>query len=498
MGNDYQNQMHGPALQADKAGNAAAAKFDHMTSEIPGGLDKWGLLPGGSIPLDHVFERQEFFRGEIARTLHDGPEVPFQDRESISKSGALKTQQQMLNNYIMDGQILPGAEQAYNTFAPLANMAAHSATKTDEIGNQFGINTTQAIAPILDPKHAAALHKAVVASEASGALGRGVSVSSAATDLSAKRSIFLGATHDLAAIMNRTVVTKLRGEITGATAEKKEIFEKIEKAEKIAQGIEMAGTLMAGGAGAFEAVEAHGAAGRIGGAGDAVEAGGGVLGGLVGAGMKLYYEDKLNELDNKITLASGEIRGWDLATEAGEMLAKKELLKGHALGYKNAVKAYEDAIADRRMAMATIGAQADTEVNKGKKHGAKEDNVDSAIMVWVESLMETKSLIDSAKQTGADAKQSMTNVATEVLGHRNMGWSNIEDIWGSPTTAGTRTESSAVPELQALGKMRRLTDSWLAGADVLKQRLDSAVGSANASETGAAGTMAKAGYTGAF
>ena len=298
----------------------------------------------------------------------------------------------------------------------------------------------------------------------------------------------------MAAILTRDVVKKLNSEINDATKEKKEIQEKIEKAEMIAKGIETVGSLMAGGAGISEAMHAHELAGKIGGAGDAVEAGGGVLGSIVGAGMTLYYEGQMRELDSKITAASGEIKGWGMATEALEPEGKKKLLKGHADAYKDAVQAYEDAIMDRRMAMAKIGAEGDKNNNKGKPQG-KQDNVDSAAMLWVESLMETKVMLDTGITAGNEAKGTIQSVSSQVSEHRNMTWEKIEDIWGNGP--GNR-EGSSAPEIKALGTMGRLTDSWIRGATDLKARIDGAVGNAKPEEKGAAGTVAKAGFSGQF
>ena len=143
-----------------------------------------------------------------------------------------------------------------------------------------------------------------------------------------------------------------------------------------------------------------------------------------------------------------------------------------------------------------MGQEADATANKGKP-AKKQDQIDSGVMLWVESLQETKSIIDAASTAGTEAKLQIGEISKQVSEHRNMGWSNIEDIWGSPVTQGTRTENGGA-ELSAISKMRRLTDSWLKGAGELKTRLDSAVGTTDVKEKGAAGTMAQAGYTGDF
>jgi hypothetical protein len=496
MGNtDYQNQMKGETLQADKAGNQAAAEFSTVAGAA--GTPTFGLVPGGAIPLDHAIERQQYFRKEIERTVKEGPDVPFQDDESIKSSYVMKTQKEMLANYTSDINILPGADSAFNQFAPLANMAATAVAKTDQVGAQLQITTNDQTSQFLDAKHMKALKTAVVAEK----MDKTKSVTAAAGHVSAKRDGISRATNTLKVILNEQVITKLNAEITTATTGKEDIEKKIAKVVKWVGYAEKGAALIAGGAGALaggtaatfvEATPALAGDATMGavktGAGYA-EKGAGYAGKVVGEVMQLYYADQMRAFEATITGAKAEIAGWDMANAALALQAAMDGVKEAAKDYKGAVDAYHAALDDRRMHMAAAGSAAD------KAAGGK-DQKNSMAMLWISSVMESKTMLGAAMEAGTNATERMNDVGTQVSAHRNHGWAKIEDIWGQSGGAD-RTEASGTADLKALGMMRRTTQGWMAGAKEADGYLSKSVGDADKG-TGEAGTLAKSGYSGDY
>jgi len=489
--------MKGGTLAVDKNANAIAHDFNSTQNENDGSFKGWGLLSGASIPLDHAIERQHFFRHEIERTLTQGPKVPFQDDDTISKSAALKTQKEMLENYTSDINIMPGADQQYGMFVPLANMALHSAAKTDAVGKQLGVSTDDMIGNLVDKKHAAALKQAVIAEK----MQQGDSISAKSTAVASARKGMVSASAGLRMVMNQQVIKKLNAEKAEKAEEKKKIEEKIEKVEKWCGYAEKAVGLIAGGAGAVAGaapLEAGAAAAEEAGisnnftelkeGSEKVEKGVGIAVKIVGGVMTLYYEDQVRALKATMEGAASEIKGWDMANEALALEQAQAAMDKATADYHLAVQNYEAAINDRRMHMANAGAVADSKVG-----GNGKDQKNSQAMLWIESVLETQSLVATAKAAGTDAKAKLDDVRKQVVAHRTHSWSNIEDIWGNGGGAD-REEGTADGDVKALAKMSRLTDNWLTGATEAEKYLDKSVGTSESN--GAAGTLAKSGYSG--
>ncbi len=501
MSNDYQNQMKGRTLDADVAGNDAAASVTGITSQ--GGLTHnpkghWGLLPAGHIPLDFAIGRQSFFRDEIERTLIKGPDKPFMDDDKIKNSLALQSQQEMLNNYTSDITQLPGADQAYNMFAPLASIAAKSVAKTEQVGKSLGYGAGLAIGSALDANHAGALKKAVVSEK----MQASDSVAGHSSDMSSKRQLMVGAADALAITMNQGVIRNLNKEVAESAEKKKKIEEKIEKVERWCGYIETGVGLVAGGAGALGGAGAAAAAEAesvgsttmetVKGVAEKGEKGASILGKIATFGMKLYYEDEFRKLDAVITRANGEITGWDAANQALDLEGKHATFKGAAGQYAQSVDNYQKAIDDRRMHMASAGAAADVNA-----HVKGDGQTNSTVMLWMEALLESQSMLRTATDAGGSAKEKLRSVLGSVGEHRNHKWANIEDIWGQNSMQGTRSEKIG-NDVHALATMARVTDTWLEGSAMLAGVIDNAVGKAGDGKDDVADTLGKAGFSSDF
>jgi hypothetical protein len=494
MSNDYQNHMKGETLAADKAGNAASDDFKGKNWQNGSGkLDQLGLLPTMEIPLDFALGRQQFFTQEIARTMNEGPDKPFMSDASIASSGALATQRQMLAGYISDSQLLPQASQEYGMFVPQANMAVRQLAKLQQVGMQTGMSTNNQTSDLLDKKHTAALRGAVV----DEGMQRSDSVSLKAEAMKVARYGLISASAQIRVEGNKHMISKLRQEIVAAKSGKEEIEAKIAQVEQWCSYAERAAGLIAGGAGALGSAAAIGVEAEAGvadttletikGGAEKAEKGSGIIGNVVGTAMTLYHHQELQRFDNQITYARGTITQWNMAGAENTFFAATAAMHEKATAYGLAVKQYQAAIDDRRMHMARAGAVADV------KAGGK-DQKSSKAMLWIESVMESKAILATATDTGTAGQAKLDSVRHQVVEHRGAGWSNIEDIWGSPSGTPGRHEEIG-PDVKVLAQMSRLTDSWLKSSKTAQAFLDKSVGDA---ATGEAATLGKAGYTGEF
>jgi hypothetical protein len=97
--------------------------------------------------------------------------------------------------------------------------------------------------------------------------------------------------------------------------------------------------------------------------------------------------------------------------------------------------------------------------------------------------------------TSVDSQTAIDSTFNQVIAHRDIRWSNIEDIWGSSAGTPHRREEIGA-DVHVLSQMKRLTDSWLTSSATVKMFLKKSIGTVDT--TGEAATLGKAGYTGEF
>jgi len=401
----------------------------------------------------------------------------------------------MLNNYIADANQLPKAEQAFNLFVPLANVAARSLVKADTVGAEMGVTTTTDVGARLSSKEKTALRSAMV----SEGLDSRDSVSLKSRNLGVTRNELKAATRDMATVLNDEVIKELRKDVASTTAEKEAIQAKIDKVARYIGYVETGASLIAGGAGALKgataaAEVAEGVADTTldtieTGAGHA-ESGAGIAASVATMGMQLYYADQFAQLDAKIVRMKSEISGWESVNADNAIEAKHLRIKSANDAYRLAVDEYQAAIDGRRAEMARVGTAADKTVDR---RGRDQDA--SQTVLWMTTILEASSFTDSALQAGADAKTDIDATYSMLSSHRSFysdegRWEKVEDIWGN----GSQSEGTDGPDFKAVAHMRVLTENWLKTGGEMKAELDGAVGSAG--EIG--DTMKDSGYSGDY
>jgi hypothetical protein len=499
MSDDYQNYMKGDTLAIDVIASDDASRVNAGNWKAGDSYLKaeFGMLEAESVSLDFALGRQQFFRDELDRSARVGPGLPFMDHDSIAGSRAVASQKRMLSNYVEDANQIPKAEQAFNLFVPMANVAARSLVKADTVGHEIGVTTTTDIGERLTSKEKSALRSAMV----SEGLDSRDSVSLKARNLSVTRNELKAATRDMASVLNDEVITGLRGEMSKAAADKQAIQDKIDKVARVIGYVETGASLIAGGAGALKSATGVAAAAADTGVADTsldavetgmghVESGAGIAASVATMGMQLYYADEFARLDARITRLKGEVSTWEGVNAANSIEAKQLRIKAANDAYKLAVDEYGAAIDGRRAEMARVGAAADKKVDR---RGRDQDA--SQTVLWMTSILEATSFMDSALLAGNDAKTDIDATYSMLSSHRSPysdpggRWEKVEDIWEN----GSQLEPEGA-DFKGVQHMRVLTENWLKTGGEMKAELDNALGSGGDISS----TMSDSGYSGDY
>ncbi|HEY0254694.1 MAG TPA: hypothetical protein VGC41_24380, partial [Kofleriaceae bacterium] len=458
----------------------------------------FGVVDNVHLDVNYTTQRAEYFQNLAEETGNQRNPL---GNGSARETAAFTSQSKMANNYSSDMNTLPEAQQVFDLFMPNANMAARSYVKTHEIAEASGYDDD--VGPALNAKDKAALSKASVGKEG-GVLDEGASLHLAARQMQSARLGMIGASQKLASVVKGEAVEGLTAQLEKANKRKEDINKQIEKARKIGEYIETAGSALAGGAGFIHASLSAGKhefepetkpeetdirpenikkAHEV---GEGIEKGGGIIGSAAAFGVELYHAKELDQIKTKISVVTGMLAEHAAFAAKAAVDEANTVFEKASVDYQTAVETYSAKINDRRKRMAAIGANAD------KSLGPKE-HWNSDAMLYTTTVLETQSFLEVAMESGNAAKKTVDRVLyTQVKPHRSARYGLLEDIYTANNTPRTEMSEAANPDLKALNRMRDLVAWWLEGASNLKHRLDK-IGKEQAEPV-----LAAANYTGKY
>ena len=505
---DYQNPMSTDTRSLDTAGEHKAEQTtvdnygvhqEKVPEVSPSGMEyttmkgTFGMLANGYIDTAHTAKRAEYFQrlaehtGTQRNPLGNGP---------ATETAAYRSQKAMAANFTEDlASHLPRAVRDYNLFVPMANMAARSFQKTNEVADWMGFNENSG--PDLNLKDRNALAKAGAGTDRQGMLTQSGSLNLAARNMMSARMAIRSATEGITATVESDGMRELNEQLSKATDQKSEIKATIANVQKYVGYIETLGSVVAGGAGfvhnhlspgkASPTLEADEIDLRSEGVqktqkgGEHTATGAGYLSKAVAFGVELYHSKELQQLETKIDVISTMLSRHHATQAAAKVTQAKQDLQKAVHDYALAMDAYQAAINDRRMAMAAIGANADKRINR------KGDSDISDAMLYTTTIMETQSFLQVAFEAGEQAKATLHSTAAAVNAHRDQYWGILTDAYGPDNTP--RKEGRGGPDVSALNRMRLLVDWWFEGATEVKEVVDRVANSQGES------VLEMAGYT---
>ena len=506
---DYQKHMGMDTRSVDTAGEIAAesttvdnygVQEETIRTPVPGGtkvssVGRFGMMPSATIPLSYTIARGDYFKKLAERT---GTKHSPLGIGSAKETAAYKTQLAMAANYATDLNILPNAQRDYDLFVPMANMAARSYMKTNEIADNLGF--TEDRGPKLNTKDVKALAKAGKGREGNF-LDHSQSMHLAGEGLKSARLGIVEASHVLASEVESTAVTKLKAELKTAGGRKAEIEQKIADVARYVGYFETAGAALAGGAGFVHDNLSPGKANpapdideidlRAGGpqkaksAGEATQKGAGYISKVAAFGVELYHAKELTLLQSRIDVVNTILSAHETSKERARIDAAYAKFEKAALDYRTAVEKYEATISDRRSKMAAIGSNADEIIDK---KGGDTDLSDT--MLYTTTVMETQGFLDVAFDAANAAQKTIAKVSIETGAHRSKRWGQLSDAYGPSNTPNS--EGPNGPDVSALNEMRKLVHWWMEGGNEVKSVIDRVV------NTQAKGVLATSGHTAAY
>lgn len=496
MSHDYQKSMNDQTLAVDQLGEKAADEttvenygvHQEMQTQVTSSgatyktmVGTFGMVPGVQIDVGYTAQRAEYFQKLAEQT---GTQRNPLGLGSARETAAYRTPKAMAANYASDMNLLPQAQRDFDLFLPTANMAARSYMKTNEVADWLG--ATESAGPKLNAKDNAALNKASK-DKGGGVLNEKDSLHLAARNMQSARMAMVSASQGLAAVVKSEAVAGLEEQLHKANERKETIQAQIEKAKKIGEYIETAGSVVAGGAGLvhehLSAGKPHpkeepdevdlrpGSVEKTKGIGEGVETGGGYLGKAAAFGVELYHHAELERIHTKIDVVSNMLAAHQAhAAKAAVDKAKTDFDKA-AHDYQTAVETYGAAIDDRRKNMAAMGASADKALGNARKDAHISD-----AMLYTTTLLETQSFLEVAMEAATAAKSTIDKVAwsngpDSVYGHRDFHFGLLQDAYTGNNTP--RAEGRNGADVAALTQMSHLVDWWLQGATELQEVIDS-------------------------
>lgn len=494
MSNSYQNDMESNTLSVDMAGEQAAKDTtvenygvhqEMVTAQTERGMTyktmegTFGMVPGEQIDVSYTAERAQYFQQLAEKT---GTQRNPLGNGSARETAAYHTQKQMAANYATDMNLLPQAQRDFDLFMPTANMAARSYMKTNEVADWLGFTELQG--PQLNQKDNAAIGAAAKGKEG-GVLDEKASLHLAARNMQSARVGIVKASQNVASVISNQAIDALKEDLAKATEERETIQAKIERARKIGEYIETAGSALAGGAGL---VHGHLSPGKPNPnlepdevdlrpesvettkkAGEGVEKGGSMFGKAAAFGVELYHENDLDRIHTKIDVVTGMLDAHHHQRQLAAIDAAKTEFNKAAFDYQTAVETYDAAINDRRKRMAAIGANAD----KSLKSAGNDGHVSDA-MLYTTTVLETQSFLEVAMDAATAAKSTLDNVSWKggdsVYKHRDYHYGDLSDAYTGNNVP--RTEGRDGKDVAGLAQMVRLVDWWIHGATQVQEVID--------------------------
>lgn len=503
---DYQKSMGFETRSIDEAGEQAAEQTtvenygvhgEMVTTETESGakykkeLGTFGMVQPTSIDIGYTAQRATFFQKLAEQT---GTQRNPLGLGSARDTAAYRSQKQMAANYTVDMSLLPNAQRDFDLFVPMANMAARSYMKTNEVADQLGFNETKG--PSLNAKDNKAISKASEDKQGS-VLDQGQSLELAGRNMQSARRGVVVASHLLASVVKTESAAALEMELEKAGEKKAEIQAKIAKATRIVGYLETAGQLVAGGAGLIHDNLSAGkpdktdhddlrdsSVEKTQKGGEHVQKGAGHLSTAVAFGLEFYHARELEQIEVQIDVVRDMLAASGAEKHRNAIEHAKLAFGKSAHDYETAVQTYQAAINDRRKRMAAIGANADKMIDK---KGQDTDTSDA--MLYTTTVMETQSFLQVGFDAATAASERIAEVSREVYAHRDHKYGVLADAYTGNNVP--RSEGRGAPDVAALTQMRQLVTWWLEGATEVKEVIDQVASNQGAPVLAAAGYTAK-------
>jgi len=415
------------------------------------------ILPTLNIPLDYATKRQNYFRNQILFHFNKGI-ILHHDIDSLRKTYVFHSMKKQLDGYIKDVPVLTMANNAYNMFVPNANLALKGMLRHFTLQDILGFENNTNFEKQLTSKQKKELHKTIKNNPE--LLNHSNSVRQKQQELKAARTMLHAHLQGYEAIIINITMKERKKTVTKNKAEQKKINDKISKITRIASYIQTAITLAASGT---KALTSTSTSSRI--TFDNANKGVGILSKTISISMQLYHAKELRQFQSKIYQAIDELRTLKELASVHELESKLLKLNGIKETYINAIKAYENAIQDRRLHMIAIATQTDKTL-LGKKYlngvKTKQDFI-SQTLLYMTSVRENRSLIQNAIDSGLTAKKVLKQANFQLYSHRNTGYQTNRLAYTSK-----KIFENEGPDWRVLKKMDKLTIEWIKKASYEK------------------------------
>lgn len=487
---DYQNEMSTDTRSVDTAGELAA---DALTVENAGVHEEtvvsksgpatyskpvgtFGMIPGVSIDTDYSLDRMAYFQKLAIET--GGRRNPLNPMQGGEATAAYKSQKDMSTLYQQDyGQLL-GAQRDFDLLVPIANMAAKSFAKSQEVGELTGLSDLKG--PKLNVKEERAMSKA--SSQLHSPLDEETSLAAASTEMMVARKEMVSASEHLASEVKTHTVDALQTELEQTKSDKAAVEAKIQRAQHMVGYFTTVGGAIAGGSsflhnhvsvgrphplagkGPDEIDLRHSGVGKIAASSPDIKMTGNLASDAVAFGMKLYHEEEVRRLAVHIDVVEGLVATSNAEARRHAIAAAYMRMSAAADKYAMTVAKYEARMNDRRKHTASIGRQADKLVDNSGQNSKASD-----AMLWTTTISESQSLLSTAIESGVAAQATIDQAHKSVRGTRHHPWGTLEDAYSSNNTP--RVEGESGMDMVALTRMRDLMRWWMEGARDVQQTL---------------------------